>query len=471
MMHESTVQNCIHSVLLEAAGPSVQRDASEYNFMSAANRLMRKTEARFGDACIKPIIEHIQDSNGQDPCARLYLDSLTRLLPGRQREYKLSLANNYPEWQSRLDSNPQDPLPEEFREASLAASLIKIPASQELCEVLDSAASSANLDVVKSAHKLIECVASTDFLWIIRKSLSQSDNPRRPIAILTASRLSPLDSDLRSQVISILLDGSCNISERVNACECLMASSSSASETFDVIKNLITTETDPTPFLNSLLDIPVKEVAGIIVQCLGNLSISALPDDTLHRVSRSQFVSQSLREEATRIFSARLEADLESGLASDRYGLLVHRNSSAGAVWVGHAGIFVSADEVIDCSTGRDPNAVRKIPFSQWKDGIECWGIRQDDDHPVDLGKAVLRAQIVSSWRTEYDGAHNNQKGKWFTSWFSDSKYWEADCVGFTEDCYERAGGDPTPSEFEAGSGWPLTVREQRDHMRKVLDC
>jgi hypothetical protein len=317
----------------------------------------------------------------------------------------------------------------------------------------------------------MEWIASTDFACIIRKSLSQKDTPRRQMAIITASRLSPLDSDLRTQVLAILLDSNLSISERVLACECLMASCSSAGETADFVKCLLTRELDPTPFLNSLLDIPVKEVVDIVTQCLNSLPVRDLPIDTLLRISRSQLVGQSLREEASRTSNALFEAGFQSRLDGSRYGLLVHRNSSASAAWVGHAGIFVSEDEVIDCSTGRDPKAVRKIPFSQWKDGNECWGIRQDDDHPVDIEKAVLRAHTVSSWRTEYDGAHNNQKGKWFSPFFGGPKYWEADCVGFTEDCYERAGGDPTPSAFEEGSGWPLTVREQRDHMRRVLDC
>jgi hypothetical protein len=50
-------------------------------------------------------------------------------------------------------------------------------------------------------------------------------------------------------------------------------------------------------------------------------------------------------------------------------------------------------------------------------------------------------------------------------------EYWEADCVGFTEHCYEYAGGNPTPDEFETGAGWPLTPREQRDHMELVREC
>ena len=89
--------------------------------------------------------------------------------------------------------------------------------------------------------------------------------------------------------------------------------------------------------------------------------------------------------------------------------------------------------------------------------------------------KVVNRAREIASWRTKYDGAHNNQKGKWFKkcvkrkwgwAWCVKEKrdFWESDCVGFAEHCFEYSGGNPSRKNFETGvGGWPLTVREQRD--------
>lgn len=79
-------------------------------------------------------------------------------------------------------------------------------------------------------------------------------------------------------------------------------------------------------------------------------------------------------------------------------------------------------------------------------------------------------AKQIDSWRTGYDSGHLHQKGKWIKGVFCRAKYWEADCVGFTEHVYEVAGGDPIPRDEEKKS-WFLTPKQQSDNMTKVMDC
>jgi hypothetical protein len=446
-------------------------DACEYNFMVAASRQMREAESNFGGDCINSIIEEILKPETDGASARILLDSLTRLLPSRQAAYERYLGQSQPDWRQLLNCSPQDPMPNSFDLASRSAASVDIQVSPQLVEAVAKSTSSIHPDTIKSAYKLIERIASKDLLWILRKDLNTTGTQRTVSAIISASRLTPLDRSLATQVIGIMHDKSRPLDERLAACECLMTSGELRDEAVSHIEELIAGEGDPSPFFDILLDIPSPKLTRLLAVHLDGVSLQSLPRKTLDRISRSHFLSQPTKENASLISINRQELDFQSSLTSGRYGLLVHRNSSASGAWVGHAGIFVSEDEVIDCSTGRDPNAVRKISFTKWRDGNECWGARKDDDHHVDLQKAVERAHKVNSWRSEYDGSHNNQKGRWFSPWFGGPKYWEADCVGFTEDCYERAGGDPTPSDFETGSGWPLTVREQRDHMKKVMDC
>ena len=147
-------------------------------------------------------------------------------------------------------------------------------------------------------------------------------------------------------------------------------------------------------------------------------------------------------------------------------GNLVHRRSSVpvfGAI-VGHAAVVVSAKNVIDCSVGRGRTAVREITFEEFKDEEEFWGERELQGATSEQkSKVVARAREIASWATEYDDAHNNQKGKVFNQG-QQNEYWEADCVGFCEHCYEHAGLNIVPNE-----GVILTVPAQRDAMRRVL--
>jgi hypothetical protein len=146
-------------------------------------------------------------------------------------------------------------------------------------------------------------------------------------------------------------------------------------------------------------------------------------------------------------------------------GNLVHRRASIpvfGSI-IGHAGIVVAADRVIDCSVGRGRRAVQEISLQQFINGEEFWGERElPGVTPQQKSRIVARAREILLWPTEYDDAHNNQKGKWFNEGTS-NRYWETDCVGLCEHCYEHVGLDIVRKE-----GTPLTVTSQRDSMRLV---
>jgi hypothetical protein len=147
-------------------------------------------------------------------------------------------------------------------------------------------------------------------------------------------------------------------------------------------------------------------------------------------------------------------------------GNLVHRRSSIpifGAI-IGHAGIVVGADRIIDCNTERGRVSVREVSFDDFVSGEEFWGERELPEATSGQKSGIVaRARQIASWATEYDDAHNNQKGRVFNQGQPD-EYWEADCVGLCEHCYEHVGLDIVSNE-----GIFLTVPEQRDAMRRVL--
>jgi hypothetical protein len=72
----------------------------------------------------------------------------------------------------------------------------------------------------------------------------------------------------------------------------------------------------------------------------------------------------------------------------------------------------------------------------------------------------------VSILKTEYDTFNLHQKGKWNKPWSCNKKYWEADCVGFTEHVHEWCGGNPIVNEPRI-----ITSSMQADSMIKVSDC
>ncbi len=146
-------------------------------------------------------------------------------------------------------------------------------------------------------------------------------------------------------------------------------------------------------------------------------------------------------------------------------GNLVHRKSSLpvfGAI-IGHAGVVVESNRIVDCNVGRGRASVREIPLNEFIAGEEFWGERELPGITGQQRKGIAkRAREIANWVTEYDDLHNNQKGEWFDRGTAD-EYWEADCVGLAEHCYEHVGADIVGNE-----GVLLTVPEQRDAMQLV---
>jgi len=118
-----------------------------------------------------------------------------------------------------------------------------------------------------------------------------------------------------------------------------------------------------------------------------------------------------------------------------------------------------SSSRVADVNTDRGNHALQlDTPLSDFK-----YGARRLKAYKTtgltSAKQTALRARIsyFNAFDTEYDGAHNNQKGKLFTPWLEDD-YWEFDCVGFNERIYEDIGLNPTSNE-----GVYITPDEQRN--------
>ena len=156
-----------------------------------------------------------------------------------------------------------------------------------------------------------------------------------------------------------------------------------------------------------------------------------------------------------------------SAAGASVFGDFVYRKSAFVGVpsYINHAATLWDSTHVTDVNTGRGNTALRtNAPLSTFDHGARR--IRTNyTGAPVALSSAkqtALKARInyCKSYDTEYDGAHNNQKGAFFEPWFEDD-YWEFDCVGFNERIYEDIGFNPTIDE--GNNLWP---DEQRDSPR-----
>jgi len=465
----------LDTVVLEGQHAISIRDAADYNFMRSASRVMRKAELTFGTQCIIPIIDLIADKDIDGPSIRLFLLTLRRLIPTRQSVFEKHLEDLFPSWRNALQGNPQETLPEEFHIASMKACQQEINFPVGLIAAIEKATQSNYPDVVIAALKFLEYAGIRDSIEIVRKLINSKNESIRVASILTAARLSTLDKSLNVELFDLMLNPMRSISERKSASEVLLINSSLSvsEEVIDFIKHTLLARNDVNIFYDTLLDSTNTTIFALLGRFISENGIIAnLSQSTLRRIQRTRNMDAKLRNLSLNTLLEQKEISKQFIASNEtRYGLIAHRNSDATAAFVGHACISINENEVIDCSTSRGSNAVQIITFNEWKSNLECWGLRSDDDHSVDLQKAVNRAHEINSWRTEYDANHLNQKGEWIKGWFCTPKYWESDCVGFTEHCYEYAGGDPTPSEFESGAGWPLTVREQRDNLHKVFNC
>jgi hypothetical protein len=463
-------QECVDAVLGEY-GSAVRFADSEYsNFMPAMNRILRWGEQFFGAELVYPILNYLCECKVDGSIARIFLGSLSRLIPGRQFLFESRLQKLLPNWQENLRGNPQAPLASEFTDMSLQVISDRLEVPHRYIEAIITCLHSTDDGVVAAGLHACQHAGMFEVIPACRKLWSSGSEPIRSQAILTSARLSVLDESTYSDLCSIAMNSNHYFEDRISASEAFLNATGWAQRIN--LSNVLSGEEIGSQFGLQLLNLVLddsrfNQTPQVLAEVDRFFTASNLPESTLRRIARLPSISVETRQAAySRVLSLLPQ---ERG---GKFGLIAHRNSLVTGAFVGHTGIFVDEDSIVHCEPWKGHHAVRKDSFTEWKSGNECWGIREDYKHPkANLRKAVDLALEIESWRTEYDGSHNNQKGKWFKPWFGGPKFWESDCVGFTEHCYEEAGGNPTPNDFEDGSGWPLTPREQRDHMRKVFDC
>lgn len=449
--------------------------SEEYNFMPTANRELRAIEVTHRANCIEPFTEMLLDPTFEGPGARLLIGGITRLMPTRQSYFEHSLDTRFPTWQSFLtSSSPQNSYPLEFNIAGEEARTIGFEYPTKLMRCIEKNLQSKYPDVVVATLQSCAKIGDNRLSKICREHITSEDKAIRNTAITSCARLSALDTKMQ-EFFRHFLYSKAPIDEKNIAFEAFMNVFSSE-ENRKIISGIIEDSNlsdlvQSHGFLNNMLDLPREDLNKLREQLVTKFDISELPDSSLMRIVRLNVLDHKIRTAANKVLKTRHDNSEflnQEKLTVSRYGLLAHRASK---YWVGHTCIFISEDQIIDMTTGRGHDAVKQISFQRWKDGRECWGIREErknDGHYVNLDRAVAVAKEIASWKTEYDTFHLHQKGKWNKPWSCRPKYWEADCVGFTEHCYEMAGGDPIPNREES---WPILPTQQRDHMTKVLNC
>lgn len=472
------VERALSLILREASAAEREGDAHDYNFPVRSLQAMREAERAFGRQLIWPISERLEDAGTDGVGARVLLGALVHLVPSRQRVFETTLSNMLPGWRKKLSANPQESLPEEFHAASEVAKAAAIDFPTTVTRALLKAARSTHPDVVRAALRGIQTVGDQRCLDTCLDLAAHAQPAVKSAALLTVGRLQAAAPNRSSEVThtckTVAFDRGSPPAQRLAAFEGMFSLSTRAHA--DHFSAALADDslglTADELFLAFALDLARPTYAEPIARIVGSLGIDTLADPTLRRIARAGWLPMTFRAAAAERVSrslSRLDAMIDD---STRVGLLVQRNSAATGLFVGHCGIFVSEDAVIHCTTDSDPLAVHELSFDNWRHDLECWGIRRDTNLPEGgRATAIARAREIASWRTEYDGNHLNQKGEWFKGWFCSARYWEADCVGFTERVCEDAGGNPTPNEFESGAGWPLTPREQRDAMQLVFPC
>ena len=149
-------------------------------------------------------------------------------------------------------------------------------------------------------------------------------------------------------------------------------------------------------------------------------------------------------------------------------GDLVHRGSSWDSVFVGHAG-FKGGNVSHVMPSDLPGKALQSTSLEAFINGHEYYGAKRLHSAPqhathsaeawIDWVDRVFdKLEFLACTGVDYDTRHTNQKGG-----RNDAGRFVFDCVGFAEHMWEYFGHNPTPDEFESGTGWPLTVYEQRD--------
>ena len=458
-------------IILSEAEELAQSDVSaETYYMASALRRIQSLELDLTRETIAHVANHLRTDSIDNPASGHLLAMLLRNTPTRQSVYESLLEARHPGWNSHLSDNPQRPLPDAFAELGSEMAEWTVDYVDEVVEAAGAMLDSKNHQNRLAALRACERLGASHLAGACLDLFKAGPPDTRTRALLAASRLSDLDRSVKDQVIERFFDRSEDELVRLSALEALLSirPSSDLQRLIGLTSQVYGLVRESPMFIEALLDVALDSLASPIEKALSSHKLETLPGTLLRRVARCGFLPNALRQSSLRAFRDGMSFVSQSG--SGRFGTVVHRNSSWKSAFVGHVGVSVtgSGGYIIDCTTGRDPKAVSRISFGRWKSGRKFYGFRIDCPRRANLSKVVLRAKEIMSWRTEYDGAHNNQKGKWFKGWFCRPRYWEADCVGFAETCYERSGGNPTPRRKEAGRGWPLTPREQRDHMCKV---
>lgn len=426
-------------------------DSIEYTFLPSIARRLRCLQSQHSLDLFSNICERIT-SKKPSIAWRPYLGTLRILLP---IQYLDALAAS-PDIGRGLDN---DLLPPQFGETVIKALQSGIP------------------DVAETAISLAHRVSGADISESVLNIASSEDSSSRASALFYLSCYP--DLALKASVVAEKYLRNPNSTTVRTAAFRLVA----ASKDIDLLRSVslgLTAVSDVSQLLDVLLDQQSQEHLPEVTRLLSSVNLSDLPDATLRRIRRNDLLPSDVRESAQLKVGEELFARFDRNRDDPRFGCLVHRNSGFSALWIGHAGIYIGDNDVVHCTTGHDPYAVHRLSIDAWMTGGgDFWGYRRDDNLPDDRRQTVVdRALEICSWETKYDGAHNNQKGEWFEKCVKRNQigyciryerdYWESDCVGFVEHCFERAGGNPTPDDFESGFGWPLTPREQRDHTEFV---
>lgn len=428
-------------------------DSIEYTFLPSIARRLRSLQAQHSlDLYSKmdlysKICERIT-SKKPSIAWRPYLGTLRILLP---IQYLNALAAS-PDIGRGLD---KDLLPPQFSETVIKALQSDIP------------------DVAETAISLAHRASGTDISESVLNIASSEDSSSRASALFYLSCYPDLAR--KASVVAVkYLSNPNSITVRTAAFRVM-----GASKDIDLLRSVslgLTTVSDVSQLLDVLLDLQSQEHLTEVTRLLSSVNLSDLPDATLRRIRRNDLLLSDVRESAQLKVGEELSARFDRNREDPKFGCVVHRNTGFSTLWIGHAGIYIGNGEVVHCTTSHDPRAVHRVSIDEFiTGGGAFWGYRRDDNLPDDRHQTVVDIALETcSWNTKYDGAHNNQKGEWFEKCVKrnpirictryERDYWESDCVGFVEHCFERAGGNPTPNDFESGFGWPLTPREQRDH-------
>ncbi|MBX9953247.1 MAG: hypothetical protein K2Y39_28995 [Candidatus Obscuribacterales bacterium] len=463
-MADNQLREKLNTIVLEGLDAAKSDSSEVYTFMTAAHRTMREIEEQYGHSAVGDIVEVLKKIDGVNPASRILISGLKSLLPSRQKRFERILSLLLPDWEKEIEN---DPLSDKFQEASLHARRDSIPdLKDEIAVMLSHADLASANDVSVAVIDFLGFIGSeTTFEPILNIALDGSRSSEvRETAMLTAARLSQISDKHREQMLQILFDDELDAS--IFALDALAYPIAIENDPFDsFIRKNVDKISDNIDFIDWCLDANRPDL--LRKDGLQNTKekVQHLPITTQLRLLRSKSTSPVIREQCMVSVSALNKRErLNTYGCASKFGLAVQRGTGAGALWLGHCGIFVGEDEIIDVSVFRGMQAVRKISWSEFKNSHECWGLRTDDG--IDYSVAVNRAYEIASWRTNYDGLHNNQKGKWKKGWFCGPKFWETDCVGFVEHVYEVGGANPIEVER-----WPITPREQRDAMKKVCEC